>query len=62
VFSGCEFLNSTLALISYRGGGGAAAIFLELVAAAEWFELPETEDRTAEKAARTAVSARTVAL
>jgi hypothetical protein len=61
VFSGCEFLNSTLALISYRGGGGAA-IFLELVAAAEWFELPETEDRTAEKAARTAVSARTVAL
>jgi hypothetical protein len=38
-----------------------AAIFLELVAAAEWFELPKTEDRIAEKAARMAVTAGTTA-
>jgi hypothetical protein len=39
-----------------------AAIFLELVAAAEWLELPETEDRTAKKATRMAVTAGTAAL
>jgi hypothetical protein len=39
-----------------------AAIFLELVAAAEWLELPETEDRTAEKATRMTVTAGTAAL
>jgi hypothetical protein len=54
MFSGCGFLNSTLALMNYRA---VAAIFLELVAAAEWLELPETEDRTSEKAARMTVTA-----
>jgi hypothetical protein len=37
-------------------------IFLELAAAAEWLELPVTEDRTAEKAARMTVTAETAAL
>jgi hypothetical protein len=39
-----------------------AAIFLELFVAAEWFELPVTEDRTVKKAARMAVNAGNVSL
>jgi hypothetical protein len=45
--------------MSYRG---VATIFLELVAAVEWFELPEAEDRTAEKAAKMAVNVGIIAL
>jgi hypothetical protein len=59
MLSGCEFLNSILALMNYRV---VATTFLELVAAAEWLELPETKDRTAEKAARMVVTAGTAAL
>jgi hypothetical protein len=39
-----------------------AAIFLGMAAVAELIELPETEDRTAEKVAKMAVVSRTVAL
>jgi hypothetical protein len=59
MLSGCEFLNSTLALMNYRV---VAAIFPELAAAAEWFELPKTEDGTTEKAARMVLTAGTTAL
>jgi hypothetical protein len=45
--------------MNYRA---VAAIFLELVSAAEWLELPETKDRTAEKAAKMVVTAGTAAL
>jgi hypothetical protein len=38
------------------------AIFLELVAIVELIELLETEDKTAEKVARMAVTAGTIAL
>jgi hypothetical protein len=59
MLSGCEFLNLPLALMNYRA---VAAIFLELDAAVEWLELPETEDRIAKKAARMAVISGTAAL
>jgi hypothetical protein len=49
MLSGCGFLNSILALMNYLV---VAAIFLELVVAAEWFESLETEDRTVAKAAK----------
>ena len=59
MLSGCVFSNSTLVLMNYLV---AAVTFLELVVVAEWFELPETEDRIAEKAARMTVLAGTAAL
>jgi hypothetical protein len=49
VLSGYVFLNSTLVLMNYLV---VAATFLELVVVAEWLELPETEGKIAEKAAR----------
>jgi hypothetical protein len=52
-------LNSILALTNYQV---VVVIFLELVAAIGLIELLETEDRTAEKAAKMAVVAGTVAL
>jgi hypothetical protein len=39
-----------------------AAIFLELAAVAEFIELPETEDKTAEKVSKIAVVVGTIAL
>jgi hypothetical protein len=59
MLSGCGLSNLTQVLTNYRE---MATIFLELVAAAEWLELPETEDRTAEKATRMTVTARTTTL
>jgi hypothetical protein len=56
---GFEFLNSILDLTNCQV---VVAIFLEFVAVAELIELPETEDRTAEKVAKMAVVAGTVAL
>jgi hypothetical protein len=56
---GFEFLNSILALMNCQV---VVAIFLELAATFELLELPETEDRTAEKAAKMAVVAETTAL
>jgi hypothetical protein len=46
---GYGFLNLTLALMNYLV---VAAIFLELVVVAEWFEFSKTEDRTVAKAAK----------
>jgi hypothetical protein len=56
---GFEFLNSILALMNCQV---VVAIFLELAVTFELLELPETEDRTAEKAAKMAVVAETTAL
>jgi hypothetical protein len=57
--SGFEFLNSILALMNCQA---VVAVFLELVVVVELLELPETEDRIAEKAAEMVVVAETVAL
>jgi hypothetical protein len=46
---GYGFLNSTQVLMSYLV---VAVTFLELVEVAEWFELPETKDRTVVKATK----------
>jgi hypothetical protein len=53
------FLNSTLVLMNYLV---VAATFLELVVVVEWLELPETEGKIAEKAARMTVPIETAAL
>jgi hypothetical protein len=59
MLSGCEFLNSILAMMNYQA---VAAIFLELATVAKWLELPETEDRTTEKVVRMVVIAGIVVL
>jgi hypothetical protein len=51
---GFEFLNLILSLTNCQV---VVAIFLELVAVAKLLELLETEDRTAEKAAKMATIA-----
>jgi hypothetical protein len=56
--SGSEFLNSILVLTNYQ----VVAIFLGLAAAVELTELPATEGRTAEKAAKMVVVAEIAAL
>jgi hypothetical protein len=53
-----EFLNSILALTNCQA---VVAIFLELVATVGLIELPETKDKTAEKAAKLGVAAGTAA-
>jgi hypothetical protein len=52
-------LNSILAL---TGCQAVVAIFLELAVVVELLELPETEDRTAEKATKMSVVAETAEL
>jgi hypothetical protein len=47
MLSGCGVSNSTRVLTNYQE---VAVIFLELVAAIEWLELPETDGRITEKA------------
>jgi hypothetical protein len=56
---GFEFFNSILAMTNCQA---VVAIFLELAEAVELIELPETKDRTAEKAAKMAVATGTAAL
>jgi hypothetical protein len=56
---GLWLLELDSGLDELSGGGGNS---LELVAAAEWFELHKTGDKTVEKAARMTVSAGTAAL
>jgi hypothetical protein len=59
MLSVCGGSNSTRVLTNYQE---VVAIFLELVAATEWLELPETDGRIAEKAARMIVPAGATAL
>jgi hypothetical protein len=56
---GFEFLNSIVALTNCQA---VVVIFLELATVVELLELPETEDRTTEKATKMVVVAETATL